>query len=61
MNIETLSVGLALQQTQEQAAVQVQRMALDTAQEQGAALTKMLESVGIITDPNLGNQVDLLA
>ena len=61
MDIQQLSVGLSLQQTQEQAAVQIQSMALDTAKDQGAALTAMLEHVGLITDPNLGNQVNLLA
>lgn len=61
MDIQQLSVGYYLQQTREQAAVQVQGMALDTAREQGAALTEMLETVGIITDPYLGNVVNILA
>ncbi|MDR0568872.1 MAG: YjfB family protein [Spirochaetaceae bacterium] len=61
MDIQQLSTGFYLQQTREQAAVQVQSMILDTAREQGAALTDMLESVGIITEPYLGNVVDILA
>jgi hypothetical protein len=60
MDIQKLSMGLALQKTQEQAAVQVQRMALNTMKEQGAALMKLLESDTVITDPNLGNRVNIL-
>lgn len=61
MDIEKLSIGLSLQKTQEQAAVQVQRMTLTSMKEQSAALMKILESVEVITDPNLGNQINILA
>lgn len=55
-------MGLALQKTQEQAAVRVQSMALDSMKEQGAAFLQMLESsVAVITDPALGNRVHILA
>ncbi|MDR2484156.1 MAG: YjfB family protein [Treponema sp.] len=60
MDIQELSIGLALQKTQEQAAVQVQSMTLTSAKEQSDALMKMLENVEVITDPNLGNQVNIL-
>ncbi|MDR0524774.1 MAG: putative motility protein [Spirochaetaceae bacterium] len=61
MNIEQLSVGFYLQQTREQAAVQVQSMVLDEAQTQGDALSKLLEKTGVFTDPNVGNIVNILA
>ena len=46
---------------QEQAAVQVQAMGLNMMKEQAAALDKLLSSVQLITDPNLGRNVNLLA
>ncbi|MDR0562991.1 MAG: YjfB family protein [Spirochaetaceae bacterium] len=61
MDIQQLSVGFYLQQTLEQAAVQVQSMALDDARTQGDALARLLESAGVFTDPNLGNVVNILA
>lgn len=61
MDTQELSIGLALQKTQEQAAIQVQSMTMTNAQEQSDALMKMLENVEVITDPNLGNLVNILA
>jgi hypothetical protein len=61
MDIQQLSVGLSLQKTQEQAAVRIQSMALNSMKEQGAAFIKMLKGAEIITDPYLGNQVNILA
>jgi transcriptional regulator with GAF, ATPase, and Fis domain len=59
MDIQELAMGLAQQRTQEQAAVQVQRMALEEIKGQSAALAKLLESVEFISDPGLGNSVNL--
>ncbi|MDR1903895.1 MAG: putative motility protein [Treponema sp.] len=56
MSIENVSVGMV----QQEAAVKVQAMALQGAEEQAAALMKLLDSATVITDPNLGNQVDIL-
>jgi len=46
---------------QEQAAVQVQAMGLDMIKEQAAALEKLLSSAQPIADPNLGQNVNLIA
>nr|AGS53935.1 hypothetical protein [uncultured bacterium contig00087] len=46
---------------QEQAAVQVQSMAIDTIQGQSALLEKLLDSAQVITDPNLGRNVNVIA
>jgi len=45
---------------QEQAAVQVQAMSLDNAKEQAAAVDTLISSAQTITDPNLGQTVNLL-
>jgi len=61
MDIQSLSVNMSQASVQEQAAVQVQAMGLDMMKEQAAALDKLLSSVQVITDPNLGRNVNLLA
>ncbi|GHU88656.1 hypothetical protein FACS189476_06140 [Spirochaetia bacterium] len=58
MDIQSLSVNMAQEKVQEAATVQVEKMALDTAEIQGAELTKMMEAA--ITDPNAGNKINLL-
>ncbi len=49
----------AQQRTMEIAALGVEKMALGGFKEQGAALIKMIESASVITDPNLGNKIDI--
>jgi len=61
MDIQSLSVNMSQAGVQEQAAVQVQAMGLNMMKEQAAALEKLLSSVQLITDPNLGRNVNLLA
>ena len=61
MDIQSLSVNMSQARVQEQAAVQVQAMCLDMIKEQAAALGKLLSSVQPITDPNLGQNVNLFA
>jgi hypothetical protein len=61
MDIQSASVNLSQSRLHEQAAVQVQSMALDTVKEQAAALDKLLQSAQIITDPNLGRSVNVVA
>nr|AXS01221.1 hypothetical protein [uncultured bacterium] len=61
MDIQSASVNLSQSRLQEQAAVQVQEMALDTVKEQAAALDKLLQSAQVITDPNLGRNVNVIA
>ncbi|QQO09409.1 YjfB family protein [Breznakiella homolactica] len=45
----------------EAAGLQVQKMALGDAKEQGAALMKLMDSASVITDPAMGNKIDILA
>jgi hypothetical protein len=61
MDIQSLSVNMSLANVQEQAAVQVQAMGLNMVKEQAAALEKLLSSVQLITDPNLGQNVNFIA
>jgi hypothetical protein len=59
MNIAALSTALSQNKIQETASVQVQKLAMDSAETQGAALVQMMTQS--ISDPALGNRVDLLA
>jgi hypothetical protein len=59
MDIAALSTALSQNKVQEAASVQVQRLALNSAEAQGAAIVKMISQT--ITDPALGKRVDLLA
>lgn len=61
MDITALSTGLAQQRVQQDAAIQVQKMAMDTGKDQAAGLIKALESAQVVSDPSLGNRVDLFA
>jgi hypothetical protein len=61
MDIQSASVNMSQAQLQEQAAVQVQSMAMDTVKEQSAALDKLLQSVQVVADPNMGQNVDATA
>jgi hypothetical protein len=61
MDIQSLSVNMGQTRVQEQAAVQVQAMSLDMMKEQAAEVEKLLSSVHTITDPNLGQNINLLA
>jgi hypothetical protein len=46
---------------QEEAAVRVEAMGLSAMKEQSAALTKLLESAQTITDPGLGQKINVIA
>jgi hypothetical protein len=61
MDIQSASVSMNQARLQEQAAVQVQAMGLDAAKEQAVALEKLLASAEIITDPNLGRNLNIIA
>jgi hypothetical protein len=61
MDIQSASVNLNQARVQEQAAVLVQSKALDTVKEQGEALQKLLASAQSVTDPNLGQKVNIIA
>jgi len=60
MDIQSLSMKMSQAKVQEQAAVQVQEMSLNLIKEQSAALEKLLSSVQLITDPNLGQNINLI-
>jgi hypothetical protein len=61
MDIQTASVNMAQAKVQEQAAVQVEAMGLDAMKQQAAALNKLLSSAQPITDPRLGQNLNVLA
>ena len=61
MDVQTASIHLNQANVREQAAVQVQAMAIDAAQQQGAAVEKLVSSVQKITDTGLGQRVDIIA
>jgi Putative motility protein len=59
MDIIALSTALSQNSVQQTASVQVQKLAMNSAETQGAALAKMMGET--ITDPSLGNLVNVLA
>ena len=52
-------MSMAQGRVQEEAAVRVQAMALGTAKEQAADLSRLMNSAEVITDPAKGNFLDL--
>jgi hypothetical protein len=60
-DIQTLAVNMAQSRVQEEAAARVESMIIDSVEQQGADLTKLLESAQVVTDPTLAQNVDLLA
>ncbi|GMO29786.1 MAG: hypothetical protein Ta2B_10750 [Termitinemataceae bacterium] len=61
MKIQDLSVVASQQNVQEQAAVKVAKMGLDSMETQGDAMTKLLNTLPKVIDPGVANNVDLLA
>lgn len=61
MDITALSTGLSQQRVQQDVAIQVQKMAMDGGKTLADDLISGLEAASVITDPLLGNRVDLLA
>jgi len=59
MDIETVSVDMSQSSVREQSAAQAQPLSLDREEEQPAPVDT-LSSVQTITDPNLGQTVNLL-
>ncbi|WP_461255900.1 YjfB family protein [Treponema sp. R80B11-R83G3] len=60
MDIESLSVDMSQANIQEQAAVQVQAMELDTMKQQAEAVNNLVSTVPV-PEPNLGQNIDLTA
>jgi len=61
MEIQGLSTAMSQGHVQQEAAVQVQAMTLNTAREQAADLAQVMNSAEVITDPARGNFLDLSA
>ena len=64
MDIQNLSMNMSQNRVQEEAAVRVQAMAMETIKEAGADLVKLMESArpetAAITDPAKGNYLNVL-
>jgi len=60
MDIETVSADMSQAVTQEKAVVQVQAVSPDKEKEQAATVDTPNPSDQIITDPNLGQTINLL-
>jgi hypothetical protein len=60
MGIEEVSMRMSQDKVREEAALKVGAMTLQGAENQAAAMMKLLDSVKNITDPRTGSQVDLL-
>jgi Putative motility protein len=56
MDIAALSVMMNQSQLKQQASISVMKMAMNTAEQNGAELTKMLEQS---VQPHLGSSIDL--
>ncbi|ANX13690.1 putative motility protein [Fictibacillus arsenicus] len=56
MDIAALSIAMNQSQVQQQASISVMKMAINTAEQNGAELTKMLEQS---VQPHLGSSIDL--
>ena len=61
MEIQSVPVNTSQAQLAEQAAVQVQAMGLKAMREQSDALAQLLTSAQVITDPALGQSVNIIA
>lgn len=57
MSIAALSVDMHLAQTQQDLGISVMKMAMETSTEQ---VEEILEEMGSL-DPNLGNNIDIIA
>ncbi|MCL2879947.1 MAG: YjfB family protein [Treponema sp.] len=61
MDIQNLSIQMAQNRVQEDAAISVQAKMIQNMKIAGEDLTRLIESASIITDPAKGNNVNLLA
>ena len=60
MDIQSASVNLAQSRVQEEVAVKIQAMVMNTIKEQSASLDRLMDSSRIITDPARGNYINVL-
>ena len=63
MDIQSLSMDMAMQSVQDQAGTKVLGLAMNVAKEQSAVLAKMMDTSALttISDPALGSNINLLA
>ena len=61
MNIESLATGMSQAGLMQNVGVQVQKMALNESELQAEAIQKLFASAEILQDPDLGQNIDLLA
>ena len=59
MDIQNLSMNMAQNRVQEEAAVQVQAMAMQNIRETSEDLSRLMECAQTITDPARGNFLDM--
>jgi hypothetical protein len=59
MDIQKTSMDMAQNRVQEEAAIRVQAMMLETIKETSADLAKLMESAEAVTDPAKGNYLNL--
>ena len=60
MDIQSLSVNMSQSRVQEEAAVKVQAMLMQTIKDESADLTRLMDSAKIVTDPARGNYLNVL-
>ena len=60
MDIQSLSVNMSQSRVQEEAAVRVQAMLMQTIKDTSADLARLMDSAKIITDPAKGNFLNML-
>jgi uncharacterized protein YutE (UPF0331/DUF86 family) len=58
MDIQSLSVGMAQNRVQEEAAIRVMSMSVQNMDDTGAEMNRLLESARPVSDPNLGNHLN---
>jgi hypothetical protein len=61
MDIAQAAMGMKHMQLQQQVGIKVHKMALDTVEQQAAAMQKLLQSAQTIQDSALGQNIDILA
>jgi hypothetical protein len=63
MDIQSLSMDMAMQKVQDQASAKVLGLAMDVVKEQSAALAALMDSSALATvsDPALGSNINLFA
>lgn len=57
MDIASLSMAMSMSKAQSEAGVAITKIAMDTGKENASQMTDMMKSP--VTDPNLGNYVDV--